>query len=172
MIDMRWFDRKFNFENLEGTFPSILERLEGTPLRLKHKIQTIPPEHYQVSVGSTWSIQEHVGHLGDLEDLWEKRCIDFIQKRSVLTEADLANQKTHNAKHNQHDMQELLNAFEKQRVQLCGFLRSLSKNAEIWHSKHPRLQSPMRPIDLAYFVAEHDDHHLAAISKIHEQLSE
>jgi hypothetical protein len=28
---------------------------------------------------------------------------------------------------------------------------------------HPRLKIPMRIVDLAYFVAEHDDHHLATI---------
>jgi uncharacterized damage-inducible protein DinB len=31
-------------------------------------------------------------------------------------------------------------------------------------SVHPRLQQPMRLIDSLYFVAEHDDHHIAAIS--------
>ena len=29
---------------------------------------------------------------------------------------------------------------------------------------HPRLGTPMRLIDLAFFVAEHDDHHLAQIT--------
>ena len=28
---------------------------------------------------------------------------------------------------------------------------------------HPRLLTPMRVIDLCFFVAEHDDHHLARI---------
>jgi hypothetical protein len=31
-------------------------------------------------------------------------------------------------------------------------------------SVHPRLQQPMRLIDALYFVAEHDDHHIARIS--------
>jgi len=29
---------------------------------------------------------------------------------------------------------------------------------------HPRLKKPMRIIDLAFFVAEHDDYHLAKIT--------
>ncbi len=29
---------------------------------------------------------------------------------------------------------------------------------------HPRLQQPMSAVDLAFFVAEHDDHHLARIT--------
>jgi hypothetical protein len=31
-------------------------------------------------------------------------------------------------------------------------------------SLHPRLMKPMKIIDLAFFVAEHDDHHLAQIT--------
>ncbi len=31
---------------------------------------------------------------------------------------------------------------------------------------HPLLQNLMRPIDVASFVAEHDNHHLADIRKI------
>jgi len=31
---------------------------------------------------------------------------------------------------------------------------------------HPRLNMPMRLIDLAYFIAEHDDHHLACITDL------
>jgi hypothetical protein len=31
---------------------------------------------------------------------------------------------------------------------------------------HPRLRQQMRVIDMAYFVAEHDDHHLATINEL------
>jgi hypothetical protein len=31
---------------------------------------------------------------------------------------------------------------------------------------HPRLKMPMRAIDHLYFVAEHDDHHLAHIERL------
>ena len=31
---------------------------------------------------------------------------------------------------------------------------------------HPRLGTPMRLIDLALFVAEHDEHHLATITAL------
>ncbi|HET9486764.1 MAG TPA: hypothetical protein VFO54_04995, partial [Chryseosolibacter sp.] len=33
-------------------------------------------------------------------------------------------------------------------------------------SLHPRLNVMMNPVDLAYFDAEHDDHHLVKISEI------
>jgi hypothetical protein len=31
---------------------------------------------------------------------------------------------------------------------------------------HPRLNQPMRVVDLLFFVAEHDDYHLARISEL------
>ena len=31
---------------------------------------------------------------------------------------------------------------------------------------HPRLEKPMTVVDLFFFVAEHDDHHLAQISEL------
>jgi hypothetical protein len=31
---------------------------------------------------------------------------------------------------------------------------------------HPRLKMKIRVIDLAFFIAEHDDHHLARISEL------
>ena len=33
-------------------------------------------------------------------------------------------------------------------------------------ARHPRLGTPMRVVDLAYFVAEHDDHHLARLREL------
>jgi hypothetical protein len=34
---------------------------------------------------------------------------------------------------------------------------------------HPRLNKQMRIIDIAYFTAEHDDHHFAMISEIRKE---
>lgn len=169
---MRWFDRNFKFDNLEGTFGGILERLKGTPLRLTGKIHSIPSDQYIKVLDGSWTIQEQVGHLGDLENLWEARFMDFIKGREVLTEADLTNKKTHQSNHNNKNMDDLLNDFSHQRERLCEFLFSIRGKAEHWNSKHPRLLAPMRPIDLAYFIAEHDDHHLARITEIHNQLNE
>ena len=33
-------------------------------------------------------------------------------------------------------------------------------------ASHPRLATPMRLLDIAFFVAAHDDHHLARITEI------
>ncbi len=167
---IKWFDRKFDFQNLSGTLPMILERLSGTPLRLRQKIKAIPPELWTVRWESQWSIQEQVGHLGDLESLWENRLGNFIKGQAYLDEADLSNQATYEANHNQRNMQTLLDDFGRSRKTICTTLETFGDKAEQWQSRHHRLDQPMRPIDLAYFVAEHDDHHLAYITYLYQQL--
>ena len=166
-----WFDRQFNFDHLKGTFPSIYERLAGLMVRLEHKLTSIPEAQLSVRLNQKWSIEEHIGHLLDLEDLWIARMNDFLTEAELLTEADLENTKTHEANHNNTVLAELLAALHSKRNRLLDTCRQLESLAESRTALHPRLLQPMRVIDLAYFVAEHDDHHLAAISEIHQQLS-
>ena len=166
-----WFDRQFNFDHLKGTFPSIYERLAGLMVRLEHKLASIPEAQLSVKFNQKWSIKEHIGHLLDLEDLWIARMNDFLTEAELLTEADLENTKTHEAHHNSTELAELLAALHSKRNRLLVTCRQLESLAESRTALHPRLLQPMRVIDLAYFVAEHDDHHMAAISEIHQQLS-
>lgn len=161
-----WFDRQFHFDHLKGTFPSIYERLDGLTIRLKHKLDGVPNEVLIWQPQGKWSVKEHVGHLLDLEDLWTARMNDFLQEAPELTEADLENRKTHEANHNATVLTELLDKLDQQRKQLLSVCLQLEMIAESRSSLHPRLKKPMRVIDLAYFVAEHDDHHLAAITQI------
>ena len=42
----------------------------------------------------------------------------------------------------------------------------LDREALVLTSLHPRLNQPMRLVDSLFFVAEHDDHHISAISNL------
>ncbi|MDN5203747.1 DinB family protein [Fulvivirgaceae bacterium BMA10] len=170
MNSIKWFKRKFNFDILQGTFPSILERLEGTPLRLSNKMVHIPSEKLEVQWNNSWSIKENIGHLIDLEPLWYGRVVDITENKETLREADLENKKTHDANHNTTRLPTLLNAFAQQRKQFVELLKANRDHAESLSALHPRILQPMRIIDLAFFVAEHDDHHLARITEIDENI--
>ncbi|MEM9935822.1 MAG: DinB family protein, partial [Bacteroidota bacterium] len=117
-------------------------------------------------VANKWSIKEEVGHLWDLEPLWLARMHDILSGREDLTVADLTNRKTHEAGHNERRLGVLMQAFELERGKLLSLLRVGTEADGLKAAKHPRLGTPMTLMDLAYFVAEHDDHHLARIQAI------
>lgn len=112
------------------------------------------------------SSKEEIGHLSDLEPLWSGRLDDFINREPELKPADLTNRKTHEANHNGTTLSALLDNFRRERGRLVARLMSLDEDRLLHAALHPRLKTPMRVIDLAYFVAEHDDHHLASIREI------
>lgn len=113
-----------------------------------------------------WSVKEETGHFSDLEPLWYGRIIDFRESLPELRPADMSNKKTHEAEHNKSEIAALLRAFREQRQQLVQEIRDLPGNTLEHVALHPRLKTPMRIVDLAFFVAEHDDHHLARIRGI------
>lgn len=166
MKQEKWFDRNFNFENNQNIFPSILERLSGTPIRLEEKVQELPKNILIFSTDNTWTIKENIGHLIDLEPLWQGRLDDIINNQNELRPTDLQNSKTDLANHNNTSLQELLSEFRKVREQTIKSLRSINEETIFKSAFHPRLKMPMRTMDLFLFVAEHDDHHLARITEL------
>jgi len=159
----RWIDRRFTFDFPEGWLPAILARLAGTHARLVSVTERLPADVLTARAGDAWSIQEHVGHLLDLETLHEGRIDDFIARRPVLRAADMTNAKTEMARHNDGDLGRLLAGFGKARERFVERLAALDDDTQRFRSMHPRLKVPMRPCDMAFFTAEHDDHHLATI---------
>jgi uncharacterized damage-inducible protein DinB len=166
MQKTEWFKRKFPVIDDNGILPSIIERLSGTPARVEEIISKLEPARLTWKPKDKWTIQEEVGHLSDLEPLWLGRLEDLVNGLAELRPADLTNQKTHTANHNATEIKILLEGFREQRERFVNKLISLNDEQLINSSLHPRLKTPMRIIDLANFVAEHDDHHLACIREI------
>lgn len=166
MEQIKWFDRSFNFDATQNIFPSIIERLAGTPVRLEEKLKSIPPDILTVRVDDTWTIKENVGHLTDLELLWQGRLDDIISGKTELRPTDLQNTKTSLANHDAVPIEALLYNFRKIRERTVSLLDGLSEEDVFKSALHPRLKTPMRTMDLFLFVAEHHDHHLARITEL------
>ncbi len=162
----KWFERKFDFSSTQNIFPSIIERLRGTPARLEEKIQAIPENILSEKVYKSWSIKENVGHLIDLEPLWMGRLEDILAKEIYLRTADLNNTYTNEANHNAKHIKDLLKEFRNTRQKTLQKLELLTENEIYQSALHPRLKTPMRTMDHFLFVAEHDDHHFVTISNI------
>ena len=161
-----WIERKFNFDFPVGLFPVIVERLQGTLARLRDVTKGHTDEKLSRKMDGKWSPKEIIGHLCDLEALWDARITDFLERRDTLTAADMSNTKTHGAKHNDRPVQDLLAEFEKLRSALIHRVQDLAETEASRSALHPRLQTPMRLVDSLFFVAEHDDHELAKLRKL------
>ncbi|MCH9650058.1 MAG: DinB family protein [Deltaproteobacteria bacterium] len=162
-----WFEREFVLGTPFESFPEILERLRGTPARLEERVSQVPSKDLTRRYGERWSIQEHVGHLADLEPLWRGRVEDLLGGQEELRHADLENTATWQAEHNKAQSEVVLAEFRSQRAELMERLESLSEESlRTATALHPRLRQPMSIVDLCFFVAEHDDHHLATVSTL------
>lgn len=83
----------------------------------------------------------------------------------------MTGRKTHEANHNARDIHALLMAFRETRGRLVARLEALP--SEDWSrvAHHPRLNQPMRLVDLVLFACEHDDYHLARIRQLARALA-
>jgi uncharacterized damage-inducible protein DinB len=158
-----WFERKFEFSFPVELHLNLLARLRGTPARLEETLRGVPQEIRTTKPEAKWSAQEHAGHLLDLESLWLARVGDYVAASVQLTVADLQNRKTHEANHNARPLEQLLTEFRTAREELLKRVDQLDPSLFAQAIPHPRLKTPMRLVDHLYFVAEHDDHHLARI---------
>jgi len=158
-----WFERKFEFSFPVELLPNLCARLRGTPARLEELLRD---RSHAILIGkaqSKWSAQENAGHLLDMEPLWLARVGDYAAASDQLTVADLTNRKTHEANHNERRLEQILSEFRTARERLLKRVDELDASLLARTIPHPRMKTPMRLVDHLYFVAEHDDHHLARI---------
>src|SRR5690349_7417371 len=161
-----WTDRKFAFEYPEGWIYNVLERLRGTEARIRNMTEGIYEVVLQSKSHGKWSIKEHIGHLADIEDLHIGRLVEFIEKKTDLRPADMTNAKTNAADYNSKSLEEVIQEFSRKRGDLLSVFEKLDDETQQFKSMHPRLKIHMRPVDVAFFAAEHDDHHLASIREL------
>lgn len=158
-----WFKRRFEFSFPVELFPNLCARLRGTPARLE---EVLRGRSHTILIGKAqvkWSAQENAGHLLDLEPLWLARVGDYAAGSPQLTVADLTNRKTEEANHNERPVEQILSEFRVARARLLQRVNEMEASVFARAIPHPRMKTPMRLVDHLYFVAEHDDHHLARI---------
>jgi uncharacterized damage-inducible protein DinB len=161
-----WFERRFEFSFPVELIPNLRARLRGTPARLEEALLGIEREVLIAKPDGKWSAQEHAAHLVDLEPLWLARVGDYVVGSGELTATDLLNRKTDEANHNARALGEILRGFRTARGRLLARVEELDASLFARTIPHPRLKVPMRLVDHLFFVAEHDDHHLARIDEL------
>lgn len=159
-----WIERRWTFSGPVERYPDILERLRGTPARMEEAVRGLSPDVLtRRQTPASWSIQENVGHMLDLESLPEGRLDDFLAGADVLRAADMSNRATHDANHRDQPIDRLLAGFRAARSRFMHRLDALNDADFARTARHPRLDTPMRLVDMCEFQADHDDYHLARI---------
>jgi len=172
MIDRtEWIKRQFAFELPLGMYGNVVERVRGTPARLEDLARGLSVDALTRRDGDKWSIQEQAGHLLDTEELGLQRLDDYEAGRDTLIAADMTNRKTHEANHNADSIESILARFRRERMEFVRRLDAYDEAIVQRQALHPRLNQRIRVIDLVFFIAEHDDHHLARISELKRLLS-
>ncbi|MGH9412618.1 MAG: DinB family protein, partial [Terriglobales bacterium] len=156
-----WTQRTFRFDAPAGVFPAIVERLRGTPARAAALAAGWPEDVLGERRAGKWSAKDHIGHLAVLSEVDALRLDDFLQRRPLLSPADTSNPGTEAAQFPRVPMAAILDTFASRRAGLIRLLEPLDEIEVSITAVHQRLQTPIRLLDWASFVADHDDHHLA-----------
>lgn len=161
MEKLQWFQRVFNFGLPKGMLPFYLERLEGTVARIEKKVAGIPEEVLSNRLENKWSVKENIGHLAEVDEIANSRINEIVAGISPMSPAVFEPRSYY-----EWPIAKVIKYFQENRNKNIERYRQLTP-AELEKSAlHPRLKLMMTPVDLAWFDAEHDDHHLVRINEI------
>ncbi len=161
-----WFERKFEFGLPAAMLPFFLERLQGTSARLVQKLAGIDEGTLSNRLDGKWSIKQNIGHLAEVDEIANKRLDEMVSGISPMSPAVFEPKIDYNAK----ALSDVIAYFRENRKKNLEKYRHIAEHDLSKTSLHPRLKVYMNPVDLAYFDAEHDDHHLVRINEILEAL--
>ncbi len=156
-----WFDRNMEFGYPVEMLPYFLERLGGTFIRLQAKVKGVPDKILTEQHQGKWSVKQIIGHLAEVDQVANKRLDEITSGVATLSPAVFEPRD-----YNPMPMERMLAYFNTHRTANLAKYRTLSDEQLLKSSIHPRLKVPMTPVDLAWFDAEHDDHHMVKINEI------
>ena len=163
-----WAQRRFEFVHPAWMLADFLERLRGLVPRLAPLLDDLDGDVAYRQLDGTWSIAQNVGHLADVEDLWQERLEDLRQGRAVYTPAVPARFQAAALRHQGRKLPEIVRDLDERRALLVREFASAPSELLLASAFHERLQCPMRLVDCAQFYAEHDDHHLLRIRALRQ----
>lgn len=166
MAKWPWIERRFSFDYPVTKWPDVVERFRGLPARVEDRVRGLSRERLTRSDGRGWSIQENIGHLLALEELFDGRLDDFAAGKAELRAADMQNIATQQANYNAQEIGVIAAALREARMSQWEKLMRLREEDFARVAVHPRLKMPMRLVDAVCFVCEHDDYHMARVGEL------
>jgi hypothetical protein len=166
MKRLDWFERTFTFGLPVGMLPFYLERLEGTIFRMEIKLRNISDEILSTKPEGKWSVKQNIGHLAEVDEISNKRLSEIVTGKEILSPAVFEPKD-----YNPWAIEDVLEYFKRVRRENLLRYKNIAAADLVKSAIHPRLKVHMSPVDLAWFDAEHDDHHLVRINEIISILS-
>lgn len=160
-----WFERNLKFGYPPEMLPFFLERLRGTQLRIEYKVKGLSEELLSTQLNGKWSVKETIGHLSEVDAIANKRIDEMIAGVEMMSPAVFEPQD-----YNPWPIEKVLGRFRENRVANTDKYMLLKQEDLKKSSIHPRLKVSMTPVDLAWFDAEHDDHHLVGMQELISRL--
>lgn len=160
---MNWNERRLPFGKDPVEFPFLLERMEGTPIRVAALFREHPVERLVMGMSGKWSPSEILAHLLHIDRCMQARVDDFAERRQSLCRIELDDQDARIALHRAQPPGDLIEEFRLTRGHLIRRLRQLDDQALRHRATHPCMAIAYGPADMALWLAEHDDHHLVAM---------
>lgn len=161
MKRMDWFEREFTFGLPPRMLPFYVERLEGAIYRIEHKVTGVSETVLSEKYNNKWSVKQNIGHLAEVDIVSNKRIDEMLAGIPVLSPAVFEPQD-----YNPWPIEKVVQLFRGARLASVAKYKTLSDLHLTKGCLHPRLKVTLTPVDLAWFDAEHDDHHLLKISDI------
>ena len=165
-----WAQRKFSFVHPPWMLEDFVERLRGILPRLDVLLVGLDDDLAHRQLEGKWSIAQNIGHLSDVEELWQERLEDLREGKKTYTPAVGARFQEMARRHQDRPVLDTMKEFMSRRSRLVDALAQASPELQRASAFHERLQVPMRLVDCAQFYAEHDDHHLIRIRKLRSML--
>jgi uncharacterized damage-inducible protein DinB len=165
-----WAQRKFMFGHPPWMLADFIERLRGVLPRLDLLLVGMDDDRAHRQLEGKWSIAQNIGHLSDVEELWQERLEDLRARKKMYSPAVAARFQELAKRHQDRSVSETMKEFRNRRSRLIEALAQASPELQRAAAFHERLQVPMRLVDCAQFYAEHDDHHLIRIRRLRSML--
>ena len=156
-----WLYRRWRFDFPAELYPAVIERLRGTPARAEELAAALSQTELTTTPEGGWSVQRHIAHLADLEQLLAQRLDAYERGEPVLPAADMSNIRTIEAGHDSRAIDDVLQGLRDARVASVTRLEAYPRDFFGRSAWHDRLGIQKRVIDTCVFFADHDDHHLA-----------
>lgn len=159
---VRWMERRFVFGLPAGMLPFYLERLRGTAARIEEKVRGLPEDILSEKLDGKWSVKQNMGHLAEIDEIADKRIDEILAGVTPMSPAVFEPKHDYNAM----AVTDVLAFFRESRARNLAHYSALTADELVRSSLHPRLKEQMTAVDLAWFDAEHDDHHLERMNEI------